>query len=129
MNVQPKDVPTPHVPLTVLRKIRNAWIAGVIAAAGTLIVGMLTLFIPNAGISYAWQAGEFLFLCSMTFGIYKKSRVCAALMLTYLIVGKLLLWLQGTFDHRSLVPVLVFCYFFAEGVRGTLAYHRIRGSA
>ena len=66
----------------------------------------------------------------LTFGVFKKSRISAILLLIYFILSVIFL-----FDLKSLTPIfgiftiiyaLVFIYFFVQAIRGTLAYHKER---
>ncbi|MBN8756444.1 MULTISPECIES: hypothetical protein [Variovorax] len=58
------------------------------------------------------------------FGIYKKSRVCAVLMLGYFAFAKFVLISEGHVGASSLFMSLVFFYFYVQGVIGTFAYHK-----
>ena len=65
----------------------------------------------------------------LAFGIYKRSRVCAVIMLIYFIVGKIIYYNEMTYyginlDFQTIVVALVFIYFYAQAVRGTFAFHK-----
>ncbi len=65
----------------------------------------------------------------LAFGIYKRSRVCAVIMLIYFIVGKIIYYNEMTYyginlDIQTIVVALVFIYFYAQAVRGTFAFHK-----
>jgi hypothetical protein len=113
----------PQVPKATLRKIRNAWIAGLISAGMTLLLVLLAV----AGTSIAgftgWEIVDVALILGLTFGIYRKSRVCAVLMLVYFVVSKVLLILE-TGQASGIVLALVFFYYYAQGVAGTFAYHK-----
>jgi len=62
-------------------------------------------------------------ILALTFGVARKSRTCAVLLLLYVavsIVGSLVL-----LNLRGVVLRSVFAYFYVQGVRGTFAYHRL----
>lgn len=59
-----------------------------------------------------------------TFGIYKKSRTCAVLMLLLFAANKVIMWFES--GSVSGLPVsLIFLYFYFMGVVGTFQYHKI----
>src|SRR5262245_48586802 len=64
-------------------EVRAAWIAGVIVAAAT-IFGILAGVLPKSGIL------DVLISLALAFGIYRRSRVCAVLMLGYFIASRIL---------------------------------------
>ena len=114
----------PAISIDVLKKIRNAWIAGLVSGGITLAVTLLAV----AGMSVlGYSAVELIdvaLVFGLTFGIYKKSRTCAVLMLVYFVISKVILMTE----MRSASPMivgLVFLYFYAMGVVGTFQYHRL----
>ncbi|HET9257674.1 MAG TPA: hypothetical protein VFO16_21090 [Pseudonocardiaceae bacterium] len=116
------------------RKIRAAWIAGLISASATLIV---TLAAISQGGTFNLQGttistGNFLdvfLILLLTFGIYMKSRVAAIGMLIYFLISKLIMFtLAAGFNVVAAVFAIVFLYFYFEGTRGTIMYHRLRQS-
>jgi hypothetical protein len=59
-----------------------------------------------------------------TFGIYKKSRVSAILMLVLFAANKVIFWLEaGTASGLPLA--LVFLWLNTQGVIGAFQYHRL----
>jgi hypothetical protein len=98
-------------------QIKTAWITGTISGVMTLL-GTLFLNIPDLFIDVVLTFG-------LSFGIYKKSRICAVIMFGYFIFSKILLWeiLKG--DPLGLIVSIAFIYFFWQGVQGTFAYHKI----
>lgn len=113
----------PAVPGGVLKKIRNAWVAGVISTCLTLVVTLTAVSgIQIAGYS-AWQFIDVVLVAALTFGIYKRSRTCAVSMLLYFIVSKIILFVE-TGRPNGLLLAIVFTYYYAQGVAGTFAYHR-----
>jgi uncharacterized membrane protein YjgN (DUF898 family) len=105
-------------------KIRNAWMAGSISAVVTLVASLLPLFgISLAGFNL-WNLTDFLLIAGLAFGISRRSRVCALLMLAYFVISKVMLIVR-TGNVASLVVGALFAYFYFEGVRGTFAWHRL----
>lgn len=112
------------ISIDVLKKIRNAWIAGLVSGSITLVVTLFAI----AGMSVlGYSAAELIdvaLVFGLTFGIYKKSRTCAVLMFVYFVFSKIVLMTE----MRSASPMivgLVFLYFYAMGVVGTFQYHRL----
>ncbi|HEY1287767.1 MAG TPA: hypothetical protein VGF58_05525 [Burkholderiales bacterium] len=111
------------VSIDVLKKIKGAWIAGLISGSLTLVV----TFFAMAGMSVlgysAVELIDVVLVFGLTFGIYKKSRTCAVLMLVYFVISKAFLMME----MRSASPMivgLIFMYFYTMGVVGTFQYHR-----
>jgi len=117
----------PSVPEPILKKIRNAWVAGLISAGITLVVTLVAI----SGVSLmgftAWQLLDVIFILGLTLGIYKKSRVCAVAMLGYFVASKIML-ISETGKPSGLVTALIFIYYYWQGVMGTFAYHRVKKS-
>src|SRR5262249_46833014 len=112
------------VPNDVSRNIKNAWVAASISGLITLLFTLGAIFGHSILGFSAWELIDAAFIFGMAFGIYKKSRTCAVLMLIYFIGAKILLMTQaGT--TNGIVLALVFLYYFAMGVKGTFDYHRI----
>jgi hypothetical protein len=115
------DLPTPEVPPKILKKIEKAWGIGVIAG---FLLGVSTLAASsNRQWSYAmWNWGTVLFVLSLTFGIYRKSRTCAVLLLIVSVSWIGLMILAG--KTTGMVLLVIFTYYQLQGVIGIFAYHR-----
>jgi hypothetical protein len=116
-------VPDAEVPAPILKKIRNAWVAGIISTVVTLVFTLLAI----AGTSIAgitgWQLLDVVLMAGLSYGIYRKSRTCAVLMLVYFLVSKILQVVEGG-KPSGIVLALVFFYYYAHGVAATFAYHK-----
>jgi asparagine N-glycosylation enzyme membrane subunit Stt3 len=100
------------------KAIRNAWIAGIISG----VVTLLAIFFL-AGFDL-FNLIDVALIFGLTFGIYKKSRAAAVIMLIYYTISQILFRLeQGTMSGIFLT--LVFLYFYFQGIRGTFAYHKL----
>ncbi|MBL8740958.1 MAG: hypothetical protein JNK04_07690 [Myxococcales bacterium] len=115
--------PEVDIPDEVEKKIRNAWIAGLISGSLTLLVTLLAL----AGTSLlgftGWELIDVALIFGLTFGIYKKSRACAVALLVYFVGSKILMMVEGG-APSGLVMAAVLAYYFAQGVSGTFEYQR-----
>lgn len=109
-----------EVPEKVRKWIKHAWVAGLVSAAMTTVASVLGV----AGFSI-FNLLDAALVLGLTFGIYKKSRTCAVVMLVYFLVGRIML-LMETGQVHGLFGAIVFVYFYARGVQGTLAYHKLR---
>jgi len=113
------------VPEPILKKIRNAWIAGLISAGMTCVVTLLAIFGVSLMGFTAWQLLDVVLILGLTLGIYKKSRVCAISMLAYFVASKIMI-VSETGRPNGLVTGLIFVYYYWQGVMGTFAYHRLK---
>lgn len=110
--------PTPVVPAAIAKKIKSAWIAGLISAAMTLLV----VLVGVAGFN-VWNLLDVALILALAFGIYKRSRTCAVMLLVYFAVSKIIT-VAETGKATGIVLGLVFIYYYGQGVVGTFAYHR-----
>lgn len=112
------------VPPAIARQIRQAWIAGLVSTAITLALTVAALAgKPLLGFS-AWQLLDVGLLLGLSFGIYRRSRACAIGMLVYFIISKLMIFSAG-FHASALLISLIFFYYYAMGIVGTVAWHRL----
>lgn len=105
-------------------RMRNAWIAGVALAGTTLFASLLPLIGVSLEGFNLWNLTDFALIVALTFGISRRSRACALLLLAYFVVSKAML-VARTADLPGAVLGAVFACFFSEGVRGAFAWHRL----
>ena len=134
MSMNPYDAPTAAIadaaaaapiPKDVLDKIRNAWVAAVISGCITLVVTLFAIFGSSIMGFTAWELIDVALIFGLAFGIYRKSRICAVLMLLYFVASKILIMAEGGSASSGIVMALVFLYYFALGVQGTFQLHRL----
>lgn len=106
-----------------------AWVAGVISASLTLIVSLLPLLkVSVLGFN---QSGVFLnvlgalFVGALAFGISRKSRICAVVLLGYFWFWKVVFVLQHGFILSGLWTGLLFLYCYVQGIIGTFNWHNL----
>lgn len=106
-------------------QIKAAWGAGLVTA-GFTAVGILaiTIFeIELMGISL-WSFLDVAVILGISYGVYRKSRVCAVLLFAFFLLSKLAIFIQA-----GKMPNILFTIFmgvlFYHGIPGTLAYHRL----
>lgn len=106
------------------KQIKNAWIAGVISGMMTVVLAVAAM----AGHSFlgfkSFYIIEALIAFGLSYGVYRKSRVCAIIMMSYYVAGKALMFMS-TKDYSIIFTSLPFAFFFSMGVQGTSAYHEI----
>lgn len=117
--------PAPEIPADIARKIKSAWIAGCISGAVTLVVTLIAMS-GTAALGFdAWSLLDVAVIFGLAFGIYKKSRVCAVLMLAYFILSKIILMMEAG-KPSGLLVALIFAYYYVQGIRGTFAFHKLK---
>lgn len=113
----------PAISPDILKKIKNAWIAGLFSGSVTLVVALLAISGNDIFGASAWLFIDVALIFGLTFGIYKKSRTCAILMLIYFIFSKIIVMVED--GKPSGLPVaLVIIYFYWHGIVGTFQYHK-----
>lgn len=118
----PPVAPALEVPEDILKKIKAAWIAALVSAGITLVVVALSMSGKPLYNFDAWALLDVGLMLGLAFGIHRKSRTCAVLMLCYFIYSKVVLLAQGA-PVTSLPVALMFLYFYWLGVVGTFKYH------
>jgi len=117
-------------------KVKGAWMAGVASGTVTLVFTLVAMK-KNVWDFTISNLGDVLLIYTAAFGIYRKNRACAILMLVYFLVAKVLIWMRLAMitDLPEVVWVgyllfsALFFYFFFEGLRGTFAWHRLEREA
>ncbi len=112
------------------KAIRNACIAGTISGVLTLLVTLISASgVDIPGLDFdLWNLVDVLLIFALTFGIYRKNRVCAVLLFIYFVGSKVLMWKEsGSVSGLSMATL--FGYFFLQGILGTFSYHRTHETA
>lgn len=102
------------------KAIKRAWIVGLIWAGLTLIAALISM---SKGGSL-WRLVDVFLIFGLTFGIYRKSRICAVIIFVYCVVSIILSSINAGRPAVSAGMVFLL-YFFFQGIRGTFAYHKI----
>jgi hypothetical protein len=110
------------------RDIRNGWIAGVISGTVTLAVTLISIFAaPVMGFG-PWELLDVALIFGLAFGISRRSRTCAILLLIYFLISKFILLAQNP-SASSAPTALVFIYFYVRAVIGTFRYKALKAGA
>ena len=95
--------PKAQTPEELIEKhIQRAWIAAVISASMTLLLVLLAIGGVQilAGLN-AWGLLDVVILSGFAFGIYKRSRVCAILLLAYAVFNEIYMMSQDSSRHLN----------------------------
>jgi serine/threonine-protein kinase len=114
------------VPEETLKKIKHAWVAAVVSGCITLVVTVVAMSGTDILGFSAWELIDVALIFGLAFGIYRKSRTCAVIMLVYFIASRILITMR-TGRPTGIPLALVFGYYFWQGIAGTFAYHRPDG--
>jgi len=109
------------------KHVTRAWMAASIQAGLTLIMGVLAA----AGVFVApgfdaWILVDAAMVAALAYGVWKRSRICALLLLIYALGNEVYLALQET-SHFSILR-LIFIYFYFRGTIQLFREHRYDAS-
>lgn len=107
--------------------VKNAWVAALVIAGITLafsIAGMSGF--ESLGFN-AWTLTDVALTLGLAYGIFRYNRASAVIMLLYYIISQGLLAVQLQKPPSVLAVLFVYCFF--QGIRGTFAYHQLKGQA
>lgn len=118
------------IPADVMRLIRRAWMAGVVATVLKLLVAIAAVGGFFGSGFDAWLFADAGLAAALTYGIYRRSRLCAISMVLHIVAATLMSSGDGRPGGAAMVVPAIFLYFHVGGVVGTLRLHRIlRGDA
>ncbi|PKE29569.1 hypothetical protein CWS43_16145 [Rahnella sp. AA] len=103
------------------RLIKNGWAA---AVASALITVALDVYFWMSGVRAVLVYFNLIYVlvsCGLAYGIYRRSRVCAVLMLLLFVLDKV--YAPVTYSSGNIVFFVMFMMFFSGGVVGTFWYH------
>jgi serine/threonine-protein kinase len=132
MSINPYKAPTADldvakqeliVPQEIAKKIKNGWVAGLVSVVITTIFILISLAGTSIAGMSAWAPFDFALMSGLSYGVFKKSRTCAVLLLAFFALNKALI-LVGAGSATSVGLALVFLWFFYQGVVGTFQFHR-----
>jgi hypothetical protein len=109
-------------------RIDRAWYAAVVAAVFTIILGLMRL--GTYGTVAAHEValfGDATFVLGLAWGVARRSRVAAGLLLAHLALTVLAL-VQGEAYGSALIAAGLFGPLYGLGLHGVLTYHRLRAA-
>jgi hypothetical protein len=112
-------------------RIRRAAVAAVVAAVITLVIWLTAMMTEATGsLSFfndPWLGVDVVLMFALALGIWRKSRVASALLITYYVVCRIFLWTEWrTPGVLGILGTCVFLYLFVTGFVGSISYHRLR---
>jgi serine/threonine-protein kinase len=112
------------------RKIKHARIAALVSGTITL-AGSLSIIWNQTPSQFSFlnilSLLDVIFIFSMAYGIYRKSRICAVLMFEYFLLSKIFNISISTHINSGVIMVgSIFLYFMFQGINGTFAYHKCK---
>lgn len=110
------------LPEEITKPIRNGWVAACVSGALTLLFATLAANGKALPGMSSMMFIDVVLILGLGFGIYRKSRVCAVLMLVYFIASKILMLMQG-FNLVNIAFGVAFCIVYFQAARATFAYH------
>jgi hypothetical protein len=111
------------------KKIRRGWISGIVVGCITILAIIISLNSPeNSTIREnfnEWNFIDVVIVFVLSFGIYKKNKTAAILLLVYFLLPKVIDFIE-TGDAKVLTGGSIFVYFFVEAIRGISEYQKIK---
>lgn len=117
----------PEIPADIAKKIKSAWIAACISGTVTLVMTLIAMRGTPILELDAWSLLDVGLIFALAFGIYKKSRVCAVVLLAYFILSHILV-MMASGKASGLLVALIFGYYYVQGIVGTFAFHKWRAA-
>ena len=119
--------PEVSVPPEIAKKIKNGWVAGAVSVAFTVVLVVISLVgTPLLGLD-AWAFLDVALMSGLSYGVFRKSRTCAIVLLLFFAANKVIMWVEV--GAASGLPLaLVFIWFFCQGIVGTFQFHRWKRS-
>ena len=115
--------PELRVPDNIARMIKSGWVAGLVSIGVTSILILYSLFGTSILGINAWALIDVGLMAGLTYGVYRKSRTCAVLLLAFFVLSKVMMWVQEG-SPRGWILALIFAWYFFQGASGTFLYHR-----
>ncbi|MGL1934400.1 MAG: hypothetical protein OCD01_05250 [Fibrobacterales bacterium] len=111
-----------------IKATKSGAIAAVISGTITLAVLIFSILNDSQGEFKVWNDPIVFFdvfliyLCA--FGMHKKSRLAAFVILIYFIISKIYIGIE-TNRFSGAITGLIFIYFYAKAIKGSIVYHRL----
>jgi len=115
--------PERDIPDEIARPIRHGWIAACVSGTLTLLMVVVGPMVDDGARFDAWNLLDVGLIALLAFGIYKRSRTAATVMLAYFVLSKILIMVE-TGKPSGLVVGLLFAIFYFRAMTATFRYHR-----
>ena len=109
-------------------RIDRAWLAALVAAALFVIIGLMAVVDTGGMQSADWfNFGDAALVVGLAWGVAKRSRLAAAILLFHLLLVEGILW-SHSHSLTSALALLIFGALYTYGLLGTLEYHQLIGA-
>jgi hypothetical protein len=108
------------------KEIRDAWISGVVVCTITLLFAVIRLGMSASPAEPIAMIFSVIIYGGLTVGVFYKNRACAVLLFGLFVLDKILMVAQG--NASGIIIGLILIYYFAMGIQGTFAYHKLKKS-
>lgn len=112
-----------EIPDEIASPIKHGWIAACVTGVLTLIMTVLPQLSATADRDELWNLVDVGWIAVLAFGIHRRSRTAATLMLCYFVLSKILM-MMAEGKPTGLVVSLVFVIFYFRAMLATFRYHR-----
>jgi membrane-bound ClpP family serine protease len=111
-----------RVPGDITSNIRNAVVAGLVVAGLQLLLVVLGMAgVADFGLG-AWGLVDVAIVVALVYGVHRRSRTCAILLLALFVVGRILFMVEQG-KPTGIIVAFAIAYYLARGVQGTFQYH------
>lgn len=130
MNEKLQTAPAVPLPKLLEQGIKNAWQMAIFATVIVAVFAIHLWFDDFNGLINIYNLSFAVVVnLALAYGIYRKSRLCAVLILAFYVVSKMTMTEINLQDSRNLlIAVITFrtitLWLYANGVAGTVLYHR-----
>jgi hypothetical protein len=111
--------------------INGAWLTGLVVGLLTLIRAAVVFFFSSA--DSRWMVAAILpdlaILFGLAYGVYRKNRICAALLCAYflyLLISKARMWAVTHSVPPGILIDGIAMLLCLNGARGAFAYHKLK---
>lgn len=110
--------------------IRHGWIAGVVIGCVTFLIWFIAMLRNDSSVQSIdlsiYSLIDILGIFALTYGVFRKSRICAIILASYFILIKLFHIVSIPFPQNifSLIGLLVVSPFFIRAIIGVFNYHK-----
>jgi serine/threonine-protein kinase len=106
-----------------LKQVQGAAIAGFVLAGLNFIIWLVVMSGVNIGMGLnAFMIIDVFLILGLSFGVLKRSRVCAVLLLLYFVGGKILMMASGQIPGIGGIAIsIAFATAFFKGMLGTFS--------
>lgn len=111
-----------------IKAANNGAIAALISGVITIVIVAIAILSNSHGTLSIWNDPtnliDIILIFACAFGLWKKSRTAAVVLLVYFILSKIIIGIE--LDRPAgLILSLIFIYYFAKAVHGTFVFHKI----